>query len=110
MIPGAELNLYPFLILNTDGNLFIFANQDSILFDFKKNTVIRKYPRIPDGPRTYPASGSAVLLPLTSSDGYNKSEVLICGGAQVNAFQDLGMNIFDDTLQSSHPPNLSGSW
>ncbi|KAL0282398.1 UNVERIFIED_CONTAM: Aldehyde oxidase GLOX [Sesamum angustifolium] len=31
--PRIENNLYPFVFLNTDGNLFIFANNRAILFD-----------------------------------------------------------------------------
>ena len=34
--PNVENNLYPFLHLSSDGNLFIFANKDSILFDYRK--------------------------------------------------------------------------
>lgn len=100
MVLGTENNLYPFLFLTPDGNLFIFANQDSILLDYRRNIVVRKYPRIADGPRNYPASGAAVLLPLTASDGYTKAEVLVCGGATVGAFQNVGRGLFDVALQS----------
>ncbi|KAL0438882.1 UNVERIFIED_CONTAM: Aldehyde oxidase GLOX [Sesamum latifolium] len=34
--PRIENNLYPFVFLNTDGNLFIFANNRAILFDYVK--------------------------------------------------------------------------
>ncbi|KAL0283462.1 UNVERIFIED_CONTAM: Aldehyde oxidase GLOX [Sesamum angustifolium] len=62
--PRIENNLYPFVFLNTDGNLFIFANNRAILFDYTNGVVVRNYPTIPGGdPRSYPSSGSAVLLP-----------------------------------------------
>lgn len=74
-----ENNLYPFVHLNVDGNLFIFANNRSILFDNKKNVVVRNYPVMPGGdPRNYPSTGSSVLLPLPASG--LETEVLVCGG------------------------------
>ncbi|KAB2619503.1 galactose oxidase-like [Pyrus ussuriensis x Pyrus communis] len=63
--PNEENNRYPFVFLNVDGNLFIFANNRAILFDYAKNSVVKTYPQIPGGdPRSYPSTGSAVLLPL----------------------------------------------
>ncbi|KAL0438880.1 UNVERIFIED_CONTAM: Aldehyde oxidase GLOX [Sesamum latifolium] len=68
--PRIENNLYPFVFLNTDGNLFIFANNRAILFDYVNRVVVRNYPTIPGGdPRSYPSSGSAVLLPLRDLQG-----------------------------------------
>lgn len=79
-------NLYPFVLLNVDGNLFIFANNRSILFDYKNNRVVKTFPDIPGGdPRNYPSTGSAVLLPLNLKNSqptsYPEAEVLLCGGA-----------------------------
>ncbi|XP_027356986.1 aldehyde oxidase GLOX-like [Abrus precatorius] len=84
----AENNLYPFVFLNVDGNLFIFANDRAILLDYNKNRVVKTYPRIPGGdPRCYPSTGSAVLLPLKNLQAKNvEAEVLICGGAPRGAF------------------------
>lgn len=80
-------NLYPFLHLSSDGNLFIFANRDSILINPRRNRVIKTFPRIPGkGSRNYPSSGSSVLLPLDHKDNnFRKSEVMICGGAASGA-------------------------
>ncbi|KAK7310947.1 hypothetical protein RJT34_08759 [Clitoria ternatea] len=85
----AENNLYPFVFLNVDGNLFIFANDRAILFDYTNNNVVRTYPQIPGGdPRCYPSTGSAVLLPLRNVHARSvEAEVLICGGAPRGAFQ-----------------------
>ncbi|KAI3894356.1 hypothetical protein MKX03_001747 [Papaver bracteatum] len=90
---AVENNLYPFTHLSPDGNLFIFANTKSILFDYKNNRVVRNdYPVMPGGvSRNYPSTGSSVLLPLklgssNSSIGAPKAEVLICGGAPPNSY------------------------
>ncbi|KZV44104.1 galactose oxidase-like [Dorcoceras hygrometricum] len=82
--PGSENNLYPFVFLNADGNLFIFANNRAILFNYNNGAVIKNYPPIPGGdPRSYPSTGSAVLLPL---EKYGTTEVLVCGGSPRGAF------------------------
>ncbi|KAL2633937.1 hypothetical protein R1flu_005416 [Riccia fluitans] len=81
-------NYYPFVHLLPTGNLMIFANQDSIIYDYKTDNVVRILPRLEGTPRNYPSAGSSVLLPLTAEDGYTKSEILICGGAQFNGFGD----------------------
>ncbi|KAJ7945787.1 Glyoxal oxidase-related protein [Quillaja saponaria] len=81
-------NLYPFLHLSSDGNLFIFANRDSILFNLRRNRVVKTFPQIPgDGSRNYPSSGSSVLLPLDHSNGFQKLEVMICGGSTSGAYR-----------------------
>jgi hypothetical protein len=82
-------NLYPFVHLLPDGHLFVFANRDSVLLDYQRNSVIRTYPRIPGNPRNYPSAGSSVLLPL--DDGFRSAEVLVCGGAQLGAFARPGL-------------------
>ncbi|XP_006342231.1 galactose oxidase-like [Solanum tuberosum] len=81
--PREENNLYPFVFLNVDANLFIFTNNRAILFDYTKNTIVKTYPQIPDGdPRNYPSTGSAVLLPLKNLEAQTiQAEVLVCGGA-----------------------------
>ncbi|KAG6385984.1 hypothetical protein SASPL_154868 [Salvia splendens] len=56
---GYENNLYPFLHLLPDGNLFIFANRQSIVLDYKQDRVVRQLPAITGGDsRNYPSSGS----------------------------------------------------
>ncbi|KAK7407337.1 hypothetical protein VNO78_09168 [Psophocarpus tetragonolobus] len=90
---GEENNLYPFLHLLPDGNLFIFANRNSILFDYTKNKVLRNYPVIPgEEKRNYPSTASSVLLPLNLTGLINgtrlpHAEVMICGGAYPPAFR-----------------------
>ncbi len=67
--PGAENNLYPFTHLSPDGNLFVFANQDSILLNYDKGEVVKRFPTLNGGPRNYPSSGSSVLLPISAANG-----------------------------------------
>ncbi|XVF38717.1 hypothetical protein REPUB_Repub20aG0125900 [Reevesia pubescens] len=84
---GIENNLYPFVFLNVDGNLFIFANNRAILFDYVNNIVVKTYPTIPGGdPRSYPSTGSAVLLPLKIKASAIQAEVLVCGGAPKGSY------------------------
>lgn len=90
--PYEENNLYPFLHLLPDGNLFIFANRRSILLDYRSNAVVREFPVIPgDYKRNYPSTGSSVLLPLRldwrrKGTVLPEAEVMICGGSPAAAF------------------------
>ncbi|KAK7411068.1 hypothetical protein VNO78_02437 [Psophocarpus tetragonolobus] len=94
-------NLYPFLHLSSDGNLFIFANRDSILLNLRRNKVIKTFPRIPgEGSRNYPSSGSSVLLPLDHRDNFQKVEVMVCGGSSIGALTAAGKRRFLEGLRS----------
>lgn len=92
--PKEENNLYPFLYLLPDGNLFVFANRRSVLLDYKNNTVVKEFPVIPGEKRSYPATGSSVMLPLklTPAGVYGSPsepisvEVMVCGGAKGGAY------------------------
>lgn len=97
-----ENNLYPFVYLYPDGNLFIHANNRPILFDYSKNQVVKTYPTMPGGqPRNYPSSGSAVLHPLYIKDGVVKDfEVVICGGAPKFSFYNAMKGKFDGALNT----------
>lgn len=79
-------NYYPFVHLLPDGNLFIFANRDSIIYNYHNESVVKTFPTIPGEPRNYPSAGSSVMLPLTGDDGYENVEILVCGGAQLDCF------------------------
>ncbi|MCO5570118.1 hypothetical protein L7F22_023834 [Adiantum nelumboides] len=80
-------NYYPFVHLLPDGNLYIFANRDSIVYNYQTDTVLKALPRIPGEPRNYPSAGSSVMLPLKAEDDYGSVEVLVCGGAQPDCFR-----------------------
>ncbi|XP_057522776.1 aldehyde oxidase GLOX1-like [Amaranthus tricolor] len=108
--PHVENNLYPFVFLNIDGNLFIFANNRAILLDYNKNLVVRTYPAIPGGdPRSYPSSGSAVLLPLRKLEMGLKveAEVLICGGAPNGSYLKAHVNQFLPALNTCARININ---
>ncbi|XWS38152.1 hypothetical protein CRYUN_Cryun19dG0105700 [Craigia yunnanensis] len=100
--PLVPNNLYPFLHLSTDGDLFVFANDRGILLDYVNNKVIRSYPVMPGGvSHNYPSTGSSVLLPLKlfSTDNDNNTrtpdaEVLICGGTPPDSNEKANVGIF----------------
>ncbi|KAK9066636.1 hypothetical protein SSX86_013959 [Deinandra increscens subsp. villosa] len=109
--PQAENNLYPFVFLYPDGNLFIFANNRAILFDYSNNLVLKTYPTMPGGqPRNYPSTGSAVLLPLKiKGETVNEIEVLVCGGAPKGAFFNANKGIFNGALDTCGRIKISDS-
>ncbi|KAK4782387.1 hypothetical protein SAY86_016489 [Trapa natans] len=103
--PKVENNLYPFVHLNIDGNLFIFANNRAILFDYIKNKVVKTYPEIPGGdPRSYPSTGSSALLPLRvepeADDLAIEVEVLVCGGAPKGSYAKAMVGDFVEALNT----------
>ncbi|GLT95837.1 hypothetical protein SLE2022_134980 [Rubroshorea leprosula] len=100
--PGVENNLYPFVHLNVDGNLFIFANNRAILLDYVNNIIVKTYPVIPGAEaRNYPSSGSSVLLPLKNIQaGDVEAEVLICGGGSNGSYTQSLKNIFLPALDT----------
>ncbi|TYG79166.1 hypothetical protein ES288_D02G119300v1 [Gossypium darwinii] len=97
-----ENNLYPFVFLNVDGNLFVFANNRAILLDYVKNKVVKRYPTIPGGdPRSYPSTGSAVLLPLKNLKASAiQAEVLVCGGAPKGSYSQATQGEFIGALKT----------
>ncbi|CAL9056182.1 unnamed protein product [Musa banksii] len=79
-----ENNLYPFLHLLPDGTLFVFANDRAVVLDAIRHRVLRRLPPVPGGPRSYPSSGSSVLLPLRPGAA---PEVLVCGGTPWGSYR-----------------------
>ena len=76
-------NLFPIAILLPDTTVFVAANRDAMIYDWKTNTE-RRLPQIPNGVRvTYPMTATATLLPLSSSNGWTPI-VLICGGSTID--------------------------
>lgn len=67
--------------------LFSLANTRCVLFDYKKNVVIKEFPQIPGGnPRNYPSLGSSVLLPIDGNSPIIQAEILLCGAAPRESF------------------------
>lgn len=77
-------NLYPYVHLLPDGNLFIFANNKAVSYDHTGNTIVREYPQLDGGPRNYPSAGSSAMLALQGD--YSTAVIVVCGGAQYGAF------------------------
>ncbi|TFK30187.1 copper radical oxidase [Coprinopsis marcescibilis] len=76
-------NLFPIAFSLPDGRVFIAANRDAMIYDWKAN-VEQRLPEIPNGIRvTYPMAGTGVLLPLTPDNDY-QPEVLLCGGSTID--------------------------
>ncbi|KAG9456157.1 hypothetical protein H6P81_000665 [Aristolochia fimbriata] len=97
-----ENNLYPFVNLNTDGNLFIFANNRSILLDYNTNSVVREYPILEGGSRNYPSSAASALLPLRLRGSVKRvvAEVIVCGGAPSMSSKDAEVGNFQPALST----------
>ncbi|KIK59533.1 hypothetical protein GYMLUDRAFT_60089 [Collybiopsis luxurians FD-317 M1] len=76
-------NLFPIAFSLPDGRVFIAANNDAMIYDWKTN-IERRLPPIPNGVRvTYPMTGTGLLLPLSSQNDY-EPEILLCGGSTVD--------------------------
>ncbi len=83
MVDTMKGNHFPNVHTLPDGRLFVSANQQAMLFDWKTNTETR-LPGIPNGVRiSSPFSGSAVMLPLTLANNFTP-EIMICGGSVVD--------------------------
>lgn len=99
---NVENNLYPFVHLSTDGNLFVFANNRSILLDPNTNKIVREYPILSGGSRNYPASGMSALLPIKLHSANPKviqAEVLVCGGAKPESAKQAEKGTYLSALQ-----------
>ncbi|KAK7037958.1 copper radical oxidase [Favolaschia claudopus] len=75
-------NLFPIAFVLPDGNVFMAANNDAMIYNWKDNTE-RRLPQLPNRVRvTYPMTGTALMLPLSPTNGY-QPEVLLCGGSTI---------------------------
>ena len=76
-------NLFPAAFSISNGHVFVAANNDVMLYDWRSNYE-RRLPPIPNGVRvTYPLSGTALLLPISPETDYT-SEILVCGGSAID--------------------------
>lgn len=97
--------MYPFLHLLKDGSLFIFTDKASQLFDVHNNRPMRELPALPGLHRTYPNTGSSVMLPLRAKNNY-EPEIMICGGGERDA-EDAAT---DSTCGRISPMSDKASW
>ena len=76
-------NLFPIAFVLPSGGVFMAANRDAMLYDWRTGTE-RMLPQIPNGVRvTYPMAGTGLLLPLAPENNY-AAEILLCGGSAVD--------------------------
>ncbi|KAJ7744986.1 copper radical oxidase [Mycena maculata] len=76
-------NLFPIAFALPDGTIFIAANNNATIYDWKANTE-RRLPPIPNGVRvTYPMTGCGIMLPLSPANNY-EPQILICGGSAID--------------------------
>jgi len=70
-----------YLLPNTaaTNQIFTVAGNQSIVWDYTANSLIKTLPDTPHHPRTFPSSATSVLLPLLAPK-YEPS-ILICGGS-----------------------------
>lgn len=76
-------NLFPHVNALPNGQVFVAANNKSMMLDWQRNVETR-LPDFPNGQRvTYPMSGAGVMLPLRYENNY-AAEILMCGGSEVS--------------------------
>ncbi|KAL8249893.1 hypothetical protein R6Q59_006761 [Mikania micrantha] len=88
----------------------------SILLDYVSGRVVREFPPIPGEKRSYPSTGSSVLLPITlhehdPSPGSRLApdqvvEVMICGGARAGAFPMAERGVYTAAARTCGRMNL----
>ncbi|CAG8801237.1 24980_t:CDS:2, partial [Gigaspora margarita] len=87
LIETLPYNLYPIVHLMPGPKdqtlLFVFANKDSILYDWDSKKTVHKFPRLEGASRSYPLTGTSVMLPLRPEDNYIP-QILVCGGNEKN--------------------------
>ncbi|CAG8632495.1 3209_t:CDS:2, partial [Acaulospora colombiana] len=74
-------NLYPIVHLLPSNQLLLNINKAAAVLD-TTNDHEYPLPEVPYAVRTYPASASSVMLPLTVENGWNAT-VMYCGGSDV---------------------------
>ncbi|KAG1762490.1 copper radical oxidase [Suillus occidentalis] len=83
LVRTLNANLFPIVFSLPDDRIFMAANQDAIIYDWRTNQE-QQLPRIPNGCRvTYPMAAAGLLLPLSPEDGYT-AEILLCGGSTID--------------------------
>ncbi|KAF8969726.1 copper radical oxidase [Flammula alnicola] len=83
LVKTLNSNLFPIAFFLPDGKVFMAANQDAMIYDWKTNTE-QYLPQIPNNVRvTYPMTGTGLLLPLSPDNDYTP-EILLCGGSTLD--------------------------
>ncbi|PWZ00931.1 Glyoxaloxidase 2 [Testicularia cyperi] len=99
------LSLYPIAYLMSSGEVFVQANREAILWNYKSQSE-RRLPNIPGAPRVYPASGGSALLPLTPANNYRET-ILFCGGMSLGKASNWGNEGGPGVSVSQRPASTS---
>ncbi|CAI2182707.1 12086_t:CDS:2 [Funneliformis geosporum] len=87
LVETLPFNLYPAVhVLPGPANqkrLFVFSNTDSIVWDWGTKSIVKRLDRLPGPPRSYPLTGTSVMLPLRPEENY-APQILVCGGVAKN--------------------------
>ncbi|WVF65591.1 hypothetical protein IAT40_000321 [Kwoniella sp. CBS 6097] len=85
LLKTMPVNLFPLIWLLPSGNLFIQAEFQAEIFDYKNNI---EYPinNIPDCVRVYPASAGTAVFPMTPENNWTAT-IIFCGGTFLQADQ-----------------------
>jgi len=105
LVKNQPYYMYPFLHVLNDGTLFVFVSKSSEIFDVGTASTVKTFPDLPGDYRTYPNTGSSVLLPLSSSNGY-APDIVICGGG---AYQDI-TSPTDASCGRIQPLSANSAW
>lgn len=89
---------------SASNEVFTVAGNQTIIWDYTKNTAVKTLPDTPLQPRTFPSSATSVLLPLVAPD-YDPT-VLICGGSSGDMPNPLAL----DDCYTINPLDPSPVW
>ncbi|ORY66597.1 glyoxal oxidase N-terminus-domain-containing protein [Pseudomassariella vexata] len=85
LVKNQPYYMYPFMHLLPNGKLFVSVSKSSEIFDVASGSTVTTLADLPGQYRTYPNTGTSVLMPLSSTNGWT-ADVIICGGG---AYQDI---------------------
>jgi Glyoxal oxidase N-terminus/Domain of unknown function (DUF1929) len=97
--------MYPFVHLLNDGTLFVFVSKSSQIFSPGSNAILKALPDLIGDYRTYPNTGTSVMLPLSSANGY-APDILVCGGGP---YQDISAPT-DASCGRIQPLSANAAW
>jgi len=81
-----------YLLPNTgvENHIFTVAGNQTIIWDYTKNSLVRNLPDTPKHPRTTPSAATSVLLPLKFPN--YEPTVLLCGGSSADIPNPVAQN------------------
>jgi hypothetical protein len=94
-------NQYPITHLLPSGEILINVNHNASILNYQTGAETT-LAAVPHAVRTYPASASSAMLPLTPANNYSAT-VMYCGGTNLNdsQWQQAGLALINITADSS---------